>query len=193
MATSMRAALAISLAMCASASFAADVAGVTLEPSVQLSGTPLELNGAGLRKKVFFKVYVMGLYVPRRTSDASELIAEPGPKRVAIHMLRDVGADTFTDALREGIRDNHTEAEAAALEPRVKQLAAVMSAVGEAKDGMNISLDWIPGSGTAIVVNGTARGAPIAGEDFYRALLRIWLGEHPVQDDLKKAVLGAKG
>ncbi len=193
MATSMRAALAISLAMCASASFAADVAGVTLEPSVQLSGTPLELNGAGLRKKVFFKVYVMGLYVPHRTSDASELIAEPGPKRVAIHMLRDVGADTFTDALREGIRDNHTEAEAAALEPRVRQLAAVMSAVGEAKDGMNISLDWIPGSGTAIVVNGTARGAPIAGEDFYRALLRIWLGEHPVQDDLKKAVLGAKG
>jgi len=193
MATSIRAALALSLALFAAPSHAVDVAGVALEPSVQVSGATLTLNGAGLRKKVFFKVYVMGLYVARKTSDGGELIAEPGPKRVAIRMLRDVGADTFTDALREGMRDNHSEGEMAALEPRVKQLAALMNEVGEAKDGMQISLDWIPGSGTVLVINGAARGKPIAGEDFYRALLRIWLGEHPVQDDLKKAVLGEKG
>ena len=193
MATSIRAALALSLALFAAPSHAVDVAGVALEPSVQVSGATLTLNGAGLRKKVFFKVYVMGLYVARKTADAGELIAQPGPKRVAIRMLRDVGADTFTDALREGMRDNHSEGEMAALEPRVKQLAALMNEVGEAKDGMQISLDWIPGSGTVLVINGAARGKPIAGEDFYRALLRIWLGEHPVQDDLKKAVLGEKG
>ncbi|HUJ86713.1 MAG TPA: chalcone isomerase family protein [Burkholderiales bacterium] len=192
MATSIRAALAFSLAIGTSQTCAAEVAGVTLAPSVQVSDTTLTLNGAGLRRKVFFKVYVMGLYVAHSSPDASALLAEPGPKRVAIHMLRDVGADTFTNALREGIRDNHTEAQAAALEPRVKQLAAVMSAVGEAKDGMNIALDWIPGSGTAVVIDGAARGEPIAGEDFYRALLRIWLGDNPVQTDLKKALLGAQ-
>ena len=192
MATSIRAALALSLAIGASETYAAEVAGVTLAPSVQVSGTTLTLNGAGLRRKVFFKVYVMGLYVVHGSSDASALLAEPGPKRVAIHMLRDVGADTFSNALREGIRDNHSEAQAAALEPRVEQLAAVMNSVGEAKDGMSISLDWIPGSGTAIVLDGTARGEPIAGEDFYRALLRIWLGDNPVQTDLKKALLGAR-
>jgi hypothetical protein len=192
MATSMRVAMAISLAICASASFAADVAGVTLEPSVQVSGTPLMLNGAGLRRKLFFKVYVAGLYVAHTSMQAAELIDQPGPKRVAIHMLRDVGAETFTNALREGIENNHSEAQAAAFEPRVKQLAAVMSEVGEAKDGMNISLDWIPGSGTVIVINGSARGKPIVGEDFYQALLRIWIGEHPAQDDLKKALLGEK-
>jgi hypothetical protein len=182
----------ISLAICASPTLAAEVAGVTLEPSVQVSGATLMLNGAGLRKKLFFKVYAAGLYVAHTSMQAAELITEPGPKRVAIHMLRDVSADTFTEALREGIQKNHSEAQAAALEPRVKQLAAVMKEVGEAKDGMNISLDWIPGSGTAIVVNGSARGAPIAGEDFYQALLRIWIGEHPAQDDLKKALLGEK-
>lgn len=187
------AAVAIALAIAAAPSFAAEVAGVDLEPSVRVADASLTLNGAGLRKRAFFKVYVMGLYVARKTSDAGELIAEPGPKRVSIRMLRDVGADTFTGALREGIRDNHTEAQAQALEPRIRQLAAVMNEVGETKKGMNISLDWIPGEGTVVVIDGTARGKPIAGEDFYRALLRIWLGEHPVQDDLKKAVLGEKG
>jgi hypothetical protein len=192
MATRLRAALLVLLATCAIPSLAAEVAGVTLAPSVQVSGATLMLNGAGLRKRLFFKVYVAGLYVARASAQAAELISEPGPKRVAIHMLRDVGADTFTDALREGIEKNHSAAETAALEPRVRALAAVMKEVGETKDGMNISLDWIPGSGTVIVVDGTARGKPIAGEDFYQALLRIWIGEHPAQDDLKKALLGEK-
>jgi len=193
MATRLRAALLGLLATCAIPSLAADVAGVTLAPSVQVSGATLMLNGAGLRKRLFFKVYVAGLYVARTSAQAAELISEPGPKRVAIHMLRDVGADTFTGALREGIEKNHSAVETAALEPRVEALAAVMKEVGETKDGMNISLDWIPGSGTVIVVDGTARGKPIAGEDFYQALLRIWIGEHPAQDDLKKALLGEKG
>lgn len=192
MVTSLRAALLVLLAVCAFPSAAAKVAGVTLAPSVQVSGATLMLNGAGLRKRLFFKVYVAGLYVARTSAQAAELISEPGPKRVAIHMLRDVGADTFTGALREGIEKNHSAAETAALEPRVEALAAVMKEVGETKDGMNISLDWIPGSGTVIVVDGTARGKPIAGEDFYQALLRIWIGEHPAQDDLKKALLGEK-
>jgi len=193
MATRLRAALLVLLAICVFPSVAAEVAGVTLAPSVQVSGATLMLNGAGLRKRLFFKVYVAGLYVARTSAQPAELVSEPGPKRVAIHMLRDVGADTFTGALREGIEKNHSAAESAALEPRIEALAAVMKEVGEAKDGMNISLDWIPGSGTVIVVDGTARGKPIAGEDFYQALLRIWIGEHPAQDDLKKALLGDKG
>ena len=193
MATRLRAALLVLLATCVFPSVAAEVAGVTLAPSVQVSGATLMLNGAGLRKRLFFKVYVAGLYVARTSAQPAELVSEPGPKRVAIHMLRDVGADTFTGALREGIEKNHSAAESAALEPRIEALAAVMKEVGETKDGMNISLDWIPGSGTVIVVDGTARGKPIAGEDFYQALLRIWIGEHPAQDDLKKALLGDKG
>jgi hypothetical protein len=193
MATRLRTALMVLLAICTFPSAAAEVAGVTLAPSVQVAGATLQLNGSGLRKRLFFKVYVAGLYVARTSTQAAELLSEPGPKRVAIHMLRDVGADTFTDALREGIQKNQSEAELAALEPRVNELAGVMKEVGEAKDGMNISLDWIPGGGTVIVVDGKARGKPIAGEDFYQALLRIWIGEHPAQDDLKKALLGEKG
>ena len=104
-------------------------------------------------------------------------------------MVRDVGAETFTEALADGIRANHSEAEAKALEPRIKELAAIMAEIKEAKKGLAIMLDWT-GAGTQLVVDGKPAGRPIAGEDFYRALLRIWLGDKPVQDDLKKALLG---
>ena len=171
-------------------SYGAEVAGVRLEDKDRLLSAELSLNGAGLRKRAFFQVYVIGLYVPQKKSAAAELIALAGPKRLAIHMLRNVDAQTFTDALADGIRENHGEAEAKALEPRVKQLGAIMAEVKEAKEGMRITLDWVPASGTVIAINGKPTGAPIAGEDFYRALLRIWLGDKPVQDDLKKALLG---
>jgi hypothetical protein len=104
-------------------------------------------------------------------------------------MLRDVGAEQFIDALADGIKANHSESEAKALEPRVKALGAAMAEIKEAKKGMTIALDW-NGSATQMLVDGKASGRPIEGEDFYRALLRIWLGDKPVQDDLKKALLG---
>jgi hypothetical protein len=182
--------LALLFAFATSAACGAEVAGVKIEDSTRVGSAELALNGAGLRKRVFFQVYAIGLYLPQKTSSAAAILAQPGPKRVAIHMLRDVSADAFTEALAEGIRANHSEAEAKALEPRIKELAAIMAELKEAKKGMAIALDWQPSDGTVLIVNGAPRGKPIAGEDFYRALLRIWVGDNPVQDDLKKALLG---
>jgi hypothetical protein len=168
---------------------AAEVAGVNIEDKTRVGDADLALNGAGLRTRLFFQVYAIGLYLPQKSSTPDAILAQPGPKRVAIHMLRDVGADTFTEALADGIRANHSEAEAKALESRIKELAAIMAEIKEAKKGMALTLDWT-GAGTQLVVDGKPAGRPIAGEDFYRALLRIWLGDKPVQDDLKKALLG---
>ena len=168
---------------------AAEVAGVNIEDKTRVGDADLALNGAGLRTRLFFQVYAIGLYLPQKSSTPAAILAQPGPKRVAIHMLRDVGADTFTEALADGIRANHSEAEAKALEARIKELSALMAEIKEAKNGMAIALDWT-GAGTQLVVQGKPAGGPIAGEDFYRALLRIWLGDKPVQDDLKKALLG---
>jgi hypothetical protein len=169
--------------------FGAEVAGVKVDDTTRVGSTELVLNGAGLRKRVFFQVYTIGLYLPRKAGNATGAINTEGPKRVSIHMLRDVGAAQFTDALADGIRENHGEAEATALAPRVQELAAIMAEVKEAKKGMVITLDWT-GSATVIGIAGTPAGKPIEGADFYRALLRIWLGDKPVQDDLKKALLG---
>ncbi len=169
---------------------AAEVAGVRIDDRTRVGNAELVLNGAGLRKRAFFQVYAIGLYLPQKSPDARAVLEQPGPKRVQIHMLRNVGADAFTEALADGIRANHSEADAKALEPRVGELGAIMAELKEAKKGMAIALDWQPATGTALLVNGAPHGKPIPGEDFYRALLRIWLGDKPVQDDLKKALLG---
>jgi hypothetical protein len=162
---------------------------VALLASFALAAQAQELNGSGIRKRVFFEVYSISLFLPKKTTSAQEAIGGPGPKRIEIRMLRDVGADQFTDALADGIRENHPEAEAKRLEPQVRQLAAVMAELKEAKKGMHIALDW-NGKATQMSVDGKPAGKPIEGEDFFRALLRIWLGERPVQEDLKKALLG---
>ena len=168
--------------------WAAEVAGVRIDDKTRVANADLALTGAGVRKRLFFEVYAIGLYVRDAKADA---IAQTGPKRVSIHMLRDVGADQFSEALAEGMRANHPEAEYKALEARVKELSSVMAELKEARKGMAIALDW-NGKETQVVVDGKPVGKPIAGEDFYRALLRIWLGEKPVQDDLKKALLGGR-
>ncbi len=177
------------LLLVASNALAAEVAGVQLADRVQVEARDLSLNGGGLRRRFVFKVYVIGLYLPEKTRDAARVLAQPGPKRVSLHMLRDVAADTFSEALIEGLKANHSEAEYRGLEPQVKQLEAIMAKVGEAKKGMVIALDWTGGA-TRVSIDGRPAGEPIAGEEFYRALLRIWLGEHPVQDDIKQDLLG---
>ena len=168
---------------------AAEVAGVRLDDKTQVESRELVLNGAGLRKRFIFDVYVIGLYLAEKKSDPTAAIAAPGPKRAAIHMLRNVGAEQFTEALVEGLRANHSEADWRALEPRVKELADIMAEQKEARKGSTIALDWTGGA-TRVSVDGRPAGKPIAGEDFYRALLRIWIGDKPVQADLKRALLG---
>ena len=184
----MRKAFLISL-LAALPAFGAEVAGVPVAEKASVANADLALNGAGLRKLIFFNVYAMGLYLPKKTTNAAEAVAMDGSKRVSLRMLRDVGHERFTKALVEGITENHTEAEVKALQPRIDALNATMAQIGEAKKGSTITLDW-NGTATLIGIDGKAVGQPIAGADFYRALLRIWLGEHPVQEDLKKALLG---
>ena len=171
---------------------AAEVAGVKLEETLRLqaNGPVLVLNGAGIRTKMIFKVYVAGLYLTQKTLQAGGVLSLPGPKRVAMTLLRDLSAQQLSDALVEGVRDNTTAAEQAAIKDRLNQLVAIMVGRGEAKEGDRISLDYLPGSGTRVVFNGSALGKPIPGEDFYRALLRIWFGDNPVDGDLKKGMLG---
>jgi long-chain acyl-CoA synthetase len=147
------------------------------------------LNGAGVRNKWFFKVYVGALYLAQKQSSDDAIIADENVHRVALHMLRELGSKKLYGAFSEAIEANHTSAELAAMDADLKQMAAIFDAVKEVKEGDVIALDYLPGSGTQISVNGTARGT-IAGVTFNRALLRIWLGSKPAQADLKKAMLG---
>lgn len=181
---------ALAVMLTANVAAALEVAGVSFDDRVRLADSEVVANGGGLRKKAFFKVYAMALYLPEKQGDADAAIGGKGAKRVAISLLRDLSAQQFVDALQEGMAQNHSGAEMAALKERVKQFSDTLLALGEAKTGTRVLIDWLPGSGTRVSVNGERRGNDISGEDFYQALLRIWLGHKPVQDDLKQALLG---
>ena len=169
---------------------AVEVAGVKFDDKARIGNSDVLANGAGLRKKAFFKVYAMTLYLPEKAGDAEAVLAMKGGKRIAINLLRDLSAQQFVEALQEGVASNHSENEMAALKDRLKQFSDAMLTVGEAKSGTSVLIDWLPDSGTRLTVNGQAKGKELPGEDFYKALLKIWLGNKPVQDDLKQALLG---
>jgi len=184
------AAVVVALAAMGASAQPVEVEGVKLEPTAQVGGAALQLNGAGVRTRVIVKVYVAGLYVPAKANSAAALLAQKGPRRVAITMLRNVDADTFSGALSEGLQKNLSDAQFAGFKAQIDTLTANFKAAGEAKKGDVIHLEFAPDAGTRVVVNGKAQGSAIAGEDFYTALLRIWLGDKPVDGDLKKGMLG---
>ena len=171
---------------------AAEIAGIRVEPGVRVGGVDLVLNGAGLRQRFMTDVYVIGLYIARRTSSAESAIDAPGPKRIALTFLRDVTAQELVDALYEGVRDSTTETEFAKLKASADALSAIMLPLGVAKKGDTVALDYLPGAGAQVVMNGRAIGRPVPGRDLYRALLGIWLGNPPVDANLKGALLSGQ-
>lgn len=164
--------------------------GVKFEPTAQVGAATLLLNGVGVRTRAIFKVYVAGLYVPQKAGDAATLLAQKGARRIVITMLRNVDAETFADALNDGLRNNHGEAQLAAMKASIDALNANLKSAGEARKGDVIHFEFVPEAGMRVTINGLARGSVIPGEDFFTAVLRIWLGDKPVDGSLKKGLLG---
>ncbi|KAA3654511.1 MAG: hypothetical protein DWQ11_04320 [Proteobacteria bacterium] len=183
------AALCTSLAL-ASAHAAVDVAGVKFDDQTRLADQTLTLNGAGLRTKFVFKVYAMGLYLPAKAKGSQAVLASAGPRRIDIVTLRDLTAEQFADALSEGLQKNLSAAEQQALKADSDAFRAALLALKEAKEGTRIQIDFTPGGGTRLIVNGTPRGEAIGDIGFANALLRVWIGDAPAQSDLKSALIG---
>ena len=179
-------------ALCAGGALAQAVEreGVKFEPTAQVGGAALQLNGTGVRTRAIFKVYAAGLYVPQKADSAAALLSQKGPRRLSMTMLRNVDADSFAGPLNEGLRNNHTEAQLAGFKSQLETLNANLKAVGDTRKGDVVLLDFTPDVGTRLSVNGQPRGSAIPGEDFYEAVLRIWLGDKPADGDLKKRLLG---
>ncbi len=182
--------IALLLLMLPGAAQCAEVAGVKLDDKTRLGNADLVLNGAGLRSRMFFKVYVAGLYLPEKANNTDAVLAMPGAKRIYITTLRELTAEQFAETLVNNIEKNHSAADYAPLKARVEEFRSAILSINVAPKGTLVTLDYLPESGTRFAVNGQAKGKDIVGEDFYRALLKIWLGNAPVQEDLKDALLG---
>ena len=166
---------------------AAEVGEVKLDDRASVAGQDLVLNGAGVRTRAIFKVYVGSLYLPARVTSASAALAGV-PRRVQLNLLRTLTADQLVDALVDGLKDNNSAAELDAVRPQVDELVRIMKGFGEVREGSVVTLDFADNA-TRISQDGVAKGS-VPGEAFNRALMRIWLGDKPVQGDLKKAMLG---
>lgn len=184
----MRRILLFLLAMaCGSAAGAATLAGVTVPDTAQVADTPLVLNGVGLRTYSIFgvKIYVGALYLPQKSEDAAAVMAHAGPDRILMHMIHAVDRDDFADAWHDDFKNNNPQTYDA-LKDKIEQFIAYF---GDSKQGDEIGMDYVPGTGTQISWNGSFRGN-IPGEDFHRALLRVFFGSKPPTQKLQDGMLG---
>ncbi|NDY91076.1 chalcone isomerase family protein [Ideonella livida] len=166
------------------------LAGVRFEPGASVGGGALLLNGAGIRYKAIFKVYAAGLYLSARAASLEAAVAAPGPKRVHIVMLRDIDANELGKLFTQGMEKNASKDVFMKSIPGTLKLAELFARKKKLASGDAFSVDWVPGQGTTVVINGKPELEPIPEPAFFQALLGIWLGKDPADGPLKRALLG---
>lgn len=166
---------------------AVEVAGVQFTDRIE--NTNLKLNGAGIRYKIFFKIYAAALYVESPSQDANIVITQNGDKRLVMHIVYDeINKEKMIDSMIDGFEDNLTSDEFKNLKSRIDQLLAQYQGV---KENDVLMFDYTIKKGTTFSINGTDK-VTIAGAEFNQALLKIWLGDEPATSSLKDALLGLK-
>lgn len=165
---------------------ARELAGVSLPDTITVNGTPLVLNGMGIRKKLWVKVYVGAIYAEQRSSDPAKIITPDTPKQMVMSFLyKEVEAAKLVEGWREGFANNSAAA-LPALQQRLDTFCALWPAM---KSGEKAVMTYIPGTGTEVEINGKVVGV-IPGKDFSDALFAVWVGDKPPTPDFKDGVLG---
>jgi hypothetical protein len=169
---------------------AASLEGHLFDDVLRMAEQDIRLNGLGIRKVLFIKGYIAGIYLPQKANSYSRIANMPGPKRLQIKMLRSATATDFIDAMVAGIRQNSDAGELDAIAAQVEQLKRAMLLSHAVAAGDLIQFDYLPGEGTVLRINGVTRSPALAGADFYNAILKIFIGPYPVDNGLKQGLLG---
>ena len=180
----------LAFALGGAAAQSSNVSGVKFDDSLDLRGTKLQLNGAGVRYKAVFKVYAAGLYLTKKAGTTDEVLAAPGAKRMSITMLREIDSGELGKLFARGMEDNMDRAAFSKLIPGVMRMSQLFSDCKKLNAGDTFTVDWVPGTGTVIGVKCSQNNEPFKEPEFYNALLRIWLGPNPADARLKDALLG---
>jgi Chalcone isomerase-like len=183
-------AVACALVMASAWAVPVELAGVRFENTIDQRGTKLVLNGAGVRYKAVFKVYSVGLYLPKKATTPEETLAMAGPKRISITMLRDIDSSELGKLFTRGVEDNAPKTEMSKLIPGLLRMGQIFSDQKKLVAGDSFTFEWVPGTGGVLTVKGKAQGDPFKEPEFYAALLRIWLGPNPADWKLKDSLLG---
>lgn len=181
---------ACAILLASSAGIAAEVSGIKIEEAVKIGDQEVKLHGTGIRHKAIFKVYVASLYVSGKKTTTADVIAAPGPKRVSLVMLREVSNDDFGQSFMTGIQKNSERAERTKVVNHLVKFGEMFASIPVLKKGDTITIDWIPNSGTHILLNNKKIIDVIPDPTFYAMILKIWLGDQPADAKLKKLLLG---
>lgn len=168
---------------------ARELAGVTIQPGNSVpQAQGLTLRGAGIRSRFHvLKLYVAALYTARPCATAAEVLDGRQAAAVRLEIVsRLVGADRMAAAVEKGFRQA-TQANTASLQPRLDKLVAAIRSQ-PIRRGQVFTFVGQPGTGVTVFRNGT-KLVQLEGDDFRRTLFAVWLGNHPVDADLKKALL----
>jgi len=181
--------LALTLGM-AGAAQAIEVGGLKFDDTVKVGGKELKVNGAGIRTRVIIKVYALVLYLPEKKDTPAAVLDSPGPRRFSLGLLREVTGDDLGQAFLAGITANTDKAERSKFVNQLAQFGEAFVNIPQGKKGDVITVDWVPDTGTVMFLNGKPIGEPMKDLAFYNAVLKIWLGDKPVDTSLKPQLLG---
>jgi hypothetical protein len=164
---------------------AASLAGVNLPDVTTVGANSLVLNGMGLRTEFMVKVYVAGLYLQQRSSDANAIIKTDAPNRFTMQFLHGASKKQMTDAFDESFKDNTPDAE----KTMKTDINRFLNALEDVKVGEQMVFTYMPDTGTMVTIGGQDR-ITIAGAPFSQVLFSVWLGPKPPTANLKKGILG---
>lgn len=170
---------------------AATLEGQQFDDTVVLGQHKLQLNGLGLRGVAWLKAFVAGLYVTTPSRDAAALLAETGPRRLRLKIMLQAPSNELTKSLLRRVKRHETPEVQARLADRLALFAQQLDGLGQLVPGDVVDMDYLPGKGLVLSRNGKAAGKPVVGDDLYRAVLQIFVGEHAIDPRMKQGLLGA--
>lgn len=161
---------------------------VTLPATMKAADQTVSLNGGGIRKKLFFKLYVGGLYLTNKSSDAKAIIDADEAMAVKLQITSGmISSENMSEAINEGF-EKSTGGNVAPLKDKISKFVDTFKK-SEIVEGNVFDIVYVPGTGVESYKNGKLQST-IEGLDFKKALFGIWLCDEPADEDLKKAMLG---
>lgn len=168
---------------------AATLEGQRFDDTLVLADRTLRLNGLGLRGVAWVKAFVAGLYLSAPTKDTAQALAMPGPKRIRLQVMLDAPSKELTRSLIKRVHKHEPAEVQQRLESRLTTLATHLDGVGDLKVGDTLDLDYVPGRGVLLQHNDRPVGTAIPGEDLYRAVMKIFVGDNPVDARMKQGMM----
>ncbi len=167
-----------------------EIKGVTLPETVTVNGTKLLLNGAGVRMKFFFSIYVGALYFPEKIHNAKDVITRDVTKRIVMHFVysHKISKEKIIDAFKDDFENNSPN-----LMPSIKSDVEKFYSFFDKDINKNdeVLITYIPNKGTCVEINKKLKGC-IKNRDFMTAIFSVWFGEDPPSEGLKDDMLGKK-